>query len=74
MHGNIAKATASGFSVEKLSRNIRSSGWLGNTFLGGVDVSSWLSNRHGVAMVVCLGLFLLIYPVVVTVIVIKLYK
>ena len=74
VHGNIAKATASGFSVEKLSRNIRSSGWLGNTFLGGVDVSSWLSNRHGVAVVVCLGLFLLIYPVVVTVIVIKLYK
>lgn len=74
VHGNIAKATASGFSVEKLSRNIRSSGWLGNTFLGGVDVSSWLSNRYGVAMAVCLGLFLLIYPVIVTVIVIKLYK
>lgn len=74
VHGNIAKATASGFSVEKLSRNIRSSGWLGNTFLGGVDVSSWLSNRNGVAMAVCLGLFLLIYPVVVTVIVIKMYQ
>ena len=74
VRGNIVKATASGFSAEKLSRNIRSSGWLGNTFLGGVDVSSWLSNRYGVAMVVCLGLFLLVYPVVVTVIVIKMYK
>ena len=70
----IDKVTASGFSAEKLSRNIRSSGWLGNTFLGGVDVSSWLSNRYGVAMAVCLGLFLLVYPVVVTVIVIKMYK
>lgn len=74
VHSNIAKATASGFSVEKLSRNIRSSGWLGNTFIGGMDVSSFLSSRYGVAALVCFIAFLLVYPVVVTVVVIKLLK
>ena len=74
VHSNIAKATASGFSVEKLSRNIRSSGWVGNTFLGGVDVSSLLSNRYRVAALVCLVTFLLLYPVITTVILIKVLK
>ena len=74
VHSNIAKATASGFSVEKLSRNIRSSGWVGNTFLGGVDVSSLLSNRYRVAALVCLVSFLLVYPVITTVILIKVLK
>lgn len=74
VHSNIAKATASGFSVEKLSRNIRSSGWLGNTFLGGMDVSNFMSSRFGVAAVVCLAVFLLVYPVVAAVIVIKVLK
>ena len=76
VHSNIAKATASGFSVEKLSRNIRSSGWLGNTFLGGVGVGSFtsdlLSSRYRIAAFVCLALFgLTVYIVVVTVVVIK---
>lgn len=74
VHSNIAKATASGFSVEKLSRNIRSSGWVGNTFLGGVDVSNLLSNRYRVAALVCFVAFLLLYPVITTVILIKVLK
>lgn len=74
VHSNINKATATGFSAEKLSRNIRSSGWLGNTFLGGVDVSSLMSSRNQVAGIIALTLFLLSYPVVVAVIIVKLLK
>lgn len=74
VHSNITKATATGFSAEKLSRNIRSSGWLGNTFLGGMDVSSLISSRYRVAGFVALVMFLLTYPVVVAVITIKLLK
>lgn len=74
VHSNIRKATATGFSVEKLSRNIRSSGWLGNTFLGGVDVSGLMSSRYRVAGIIALAVFLLAYPVIVAVIVIKLMK
>lgn len=74
VHSNIAKATASGFSVEKLSRNIRSSGWVGHTFIGGIDVSDFLSNRFRVASAVCLLLLLLVYPIVIAVITVKLMK
>lgn len=73
VHNNINKASATGFSAEKLSRNIRSSGWLGNTFLGGVDVSL-MSSRYRVAGIVALAVFLLSYPFVVAVIVVKLLK
>lgn len=72
VHSNINKATATGFSAEKLSRNIRSSGWLGNAFLGGVDVSGLMSSRYRVAGIVALAAFLLFYPFVVAVIVVKL--
>ena len=68
VHSNIRKATATGFSVEKLSRNIRSSGWLGNTFLGGVDVSDLMSTRHGVVRIIGVAIFLLTCHIVVTVI------
>lgn len=71
VHSNIAKATASGFSVEKLSRNIRSSGWVGHTFIGGIDVSDFLSNRFRVASAVCLLLLLLVYPIIIAVITVK---
>ena len=74
VHNNINKASATGFSAEKLSRNIRSSGWLGNTFLGGVDVSSLMSSRYRVAGILALAVFLLSYPFVVAVIVVKLLK
>lgn len=71
VHSNIAKATASGFSVEKLSRNVRSSGWLGNTFFGGMDESSFLSTRFSVATIACLAVFILVYPIIVAFIVVK---
>ena len=69
VHSNIAKATASGFSVEKLSRNVRSSGWVGNIIMGGIDVSSFLSDRYCTAAAVC---FLLVYPIIAPIIVVKL--
>lgn len=74
VHNNINKASATGFSAEKLSRNIRSSGWLGNTFLGGVDVSGLISSRYRVTGIVALAVFLLCYPIAVAVIVVKLVK
>lgn len=72
VHNNIKRATATGFSAERLSRNIRSSGWLGNTFLGGMDVSNVMSSRYRLPAVIALVLFLLLYPIFVTVTVIKL--
>ncbi|KAL9966840.1 hypothetical protein ACROYT_G024969 [Oculina patagonica] len=74
VHSNIRKATATGFSVEKLSRNIRSSGWVGNTFLGGVDVSGLVSSRFRIAGVIASAVFLLAYPFIVAVIVVKMMK
>lgn len=74
VHSNIAKATASGFSVEKLSRNVRSSGWVGNTFLVGADVSSFLSNRFRVATAVCLVIFVLVYPIIIAFIMMNVMK
>ena len=72
VRNNIAKATANGFSVENLSRNVRSSGWVGRTFMGGIDVSGLLSNRFRVASAVCL--FLLLYTIIVAVITVKVVK
>lgn len=69
-NSNIAKATADGFNVQKFSQYIRSSGWLGNTFLRGVDFSSWLSIRYGVAMAVFFGLIWLGFPAVIAVVII----
>lgn len=72
VHSNIQRATATGFSAERLSRNIRSSGWLGNTFLGGIDVSSAMSNRYTLPLLFALVFFLFVYPIAVAVIVVKL--
>ena len=69
-NSNIAKATADGFRVEKFSQYIRSSGWLENIFLGGVDFSSWLSIRYGVAMAVSFGLIWLGFPAIIAVVII----
>ena len=69
-NSNIAKATADGFTVEKFSQYIRSSGWPGITFLGGVDFGSWLSIRYVVAMAVVFGLIWLGFPAIIAVIII----
>jgi hypothetical protein len=56
---NIRKATASGLSVEKLSRQVRSSAFFGNTFLGGFEGSTFFSSRTGSFGLI---VFILVYP------------
>ncbi|XP_033104743.1 uncharacterized protein LOC117107230 [Anneissia japonica] len=70
----IKNATASGFSVETLSRRVQSSAILGSTFLGGMDVSSFLSGTHSTAVVLAVVVFLLTYPILVTLLVVIILK
>lgn len=62
---NIKKATASGLRVEMLSRRVRSSALIGNTFLGGLDVSTFLSEQNRLYVIILFVLFILVYPFVV---------
>lgn len=77
VQSKIKKASATGLSIERLSRNVRSSGLLGNSFLAGVDFSSFagqLGNR-GVAFVVLFFLVVVfVYPVLVAFLVVYLVK
>ena len=68
---NIKKATATGLSVEYLSRNFGLSAFLANFLLGGTDVSSLLSGNP--LFVVAAVIFLLIYPVVISLFVLYMY-
>ena len=62
----IREASATGLSVERLSRNVQSSGWLGNTFLAGIDFSAvWGSGRYRGYIIAGVVLFLLVYPIVI---------
>ena len=56
---NIKNATATGLSVEYLSRSYGLSGYLGNLILGGTDISSILSGNS--LFVVAAVIFFLIY-------------
>ena len=68
VNNRLKEASATGLSIERLSRNVRISGWFGNLSLGGIDVSSLLSQQKGIMMVVFL-LILLVYPFFVAIIV-----
>lgn len=72
----IKDASATGLSIERLSRNVRSSGMIGSSFLGGIDASNFLGN-HPYATVVC-GIFIIfllfVYPVVVAIVAVKYMK
>lgn len=70
----IKEATATGLSLERLSRKVRLSGWFGNLSLGGTDVTTLLSGRSGIIVIVLFTLFLLGYTVFVVVIVIFVLK
>ncbi|CAC5391044.1 unnamed protein product [Mytilus coruscus] len=59
----ISNATASGFNAEKLSREIQSSGYWMNSFLGGSDFSTFVASRKGQLFAVIL---IIVYPIVVT--------
>ena len=65
----IAKATASGLSVEHLSRRIKSLTFLGNSFLGGLDVSTLFGGRFPVLWILIILVVIMLYPIVVAVLV-----
>lgn len=66
---NIKAASASGFSFEYLSRNVRSSAWFGNFMFGGADVGSAISEafsrQNSTCIACCVVGFILVYPVFV---------
>ena len=66
----LKEISATGLSIEKLSRRVRVSGWFGNLSLGGTDVSSLLCQQRGIIVVIFL-LLVFVYPIIVAVIVKK---
>ena len=68
----------SGMSVEHLSRRVRSSAIFGNSFLGGLDVSTFFGGRFPVQWIIISLLVVMVYPIVVAVLVVycmtKLYR
>ena len=64
---NIKSATATGLSVEHLSRNSGMCAYLGNLILGGTDISSILSGNS--LFVVAAVIFFFVYPVAISLLV-----
>ena len=62
INSKIRHATASGLSVEHLSRRVRSSAMVGNTFLEGFEISTFLGGRYSVLLVIAF----FVYPVIVS--------
>lgn len=68
----IKEVSATGLSVERLSRRVQSSGLMGYSLFTGIDTSTLFSGRHGVILAIVILAFLLVYPIVAAVVVIKL--
>ena len=68
------KVSATGLSLETMSRNSFISGILGNISFGGVDVSSYLSGPHGSLIVLGIVAFLLLYPIFVAFLAVVIFK
>ncbi|XP_046846979.1 uncharacterized protein LOC124440619 [Xenia sp. Carnegie-2017] len=62
---NMKDATATGFSFEHLSRNIKSSAWFGNLLINGTDISTMISSRNPTVLNSIFLFFLIIYPIIV---------
>lgn len=60
----IREASATGLSLERLSRHVRLSGWLGSASLQGADISSLLTEQRGLVFVIAVFL-LLVYPIII---------
>ena len=60
------EASGSGLSVEKLSRRVKSSARLGNSFLGGMDMSTFLGGRWGVGAYLAVFFLFTLYTVVLS--------
>ena len=65
----LKKITATGLSLEKLSRNSFLSGLLGNISLGGLNMGSFLSGPKSAIAIFLIIFFLFIYPIFVACIV-----
>ena len=65
---NMKSATVSGFSFEHLSRNVRSSAWIGNVLLNGTDLSAIFSRRYSIPIACLAFVFILVYPVLVVIV------
>lgn len=74
VESRIEEATATGLSLERLSRKVRLSGWFGNLSLGGTDVTTLLSGRRGIIVIVLFTFFLLGHTAFIVVIVILVLK
>ena len=72
---HIKNATATGLSVERLSRKVQTSAIIGNSILGGVEISSFIGHRRWAIPIACLSFaFVLTYPIVVSVVIVKFIK
>ena len=69
----IKEVSATGLSVERLSRQVQSSGLLGYSLLTGIDTSTLFGGRHGILLITLMCVFFLLYPVVVAIIMFKLF-
>ena len=74
VQSRIERASATGLSIERLSRQSDSSGLLGNTLLGGVDMSSFFGSRHRIVVGVLILFILLIYPIIVALVVVYFWQ
>ena len=69
VESRLQQASGSGLSAEKLSRRVRSSARLGNSLLGGLDMSTFIGGRWGLGVIIGVVIFLFIYPIVISAIV-----
>jgi len=76
VHERIQKASATGLSIERLSRQVKPSGLLGNISLNGL-CESYLGFQLGsrsMYLILAALFFMLVYPVVVTLLIIYYFK
>lgn len=68
------KVTATGSSLETVPRRIESSGWLANLSLGGTTVASWVAGRPGGIPIIWLILYITLSQILITCLVLTLWK
>ena len=69
VHSRIGEASATGLSIEKLSRRYRTSGILGSLSLQGGDVTTFMTERN-----LFFVLLFFLYPIIVAVMIVMLFK
>ena len=69
---HIKNATATGLSVERLSRKVQTSAVIGNSLLGGVEISSIIGrSRWAIPIAFLVIALILAYPIIVSVVIVK---